>query len=132
MNLARRESEPWRTVEGIEFRSVTIVATKPEEGPCLERNQAVIYRGPFSAVVDDDGHSFERGQATAICERTFRMLQNEPYADSFVSIEPNQKVSLDQAQPFDCDSRTRRPSELKGDSYRETKMVQDCDGDGCC
>ena len=42
-------------INGIEFRSVTIVAYKGKQGPCLERNQAV-YRGPFKKVEDDDGH----------------------------------------------------------------------------
>jgi hypothetical protein len=36
-----------RTVQGIEFRSVTIEAFKGKQGECFERNQAVIYRGPF-------------------------------------------------------------------------------------
>ncbi|MFP3940678.1 MAG: methyltransferase domain-containing protein, partial [Thermoanaerobaculia bacterium] len=53
--------EPWRTVEGIEFRSLTVEAFKGKEGPCWERNQAVIYKGPFKEVLDDDGHRMERG-----------------------------------------------------------------------
>ena len=47
IQIAARQTEPWRTVEGIEFRSMTIVACKGKQGPCLDRNQAVIYRGPF-------------------------------------------------------------------------------------
>jgi len=35
------------------FFSVTVVAYKGKQGPCLERNQAVVYRGPFKKVVDD-------------------------------------------------------------------------------
>jgi len=70
MHLAKRESEPWQTVEGIEFRSVTIIAYKPDPGPCLEQNQAVIYKGPFSKVEDDDGHVFYRGKAMAVCGRS--------------------------------------------------------------
>jgi len=56
------ETEPWQTIEGIEFRSVTVRAWKGKEGPCMERNQAVIYNGPFKKVLDDDGHAMERGK----------------------------------------------------------------------
>ncbi len=37
-------------MEGIEFRLVTVEAFKGKQGPCFERNQAVIYRGPFKAI----------------------------------------------------------------------------------
>ena len=33
-----------------------VEAFKGKEGPCLERNQAVIYKGPFKEVLDDDDH----------------------------------------------------------------------------
>ena len=68
LEIVKRESEPWQTVEGIEFRSVTVVAYKGTIGPCLERNQAVIYKGPFKQVVDDDGAIYERGQKMAVCD----------------------------------------------------------------
>ena len=68
--IDKRQEEPWQTVNGIEFRSVTILAFKKFSDVCLERNQAVIYRGPFSKVMDDDGHTYVRGQRTAVCEKT--------------------------------------------------------------
>jgi hypothetical protein len=34
IQIAQRQAEPWRTVEGIEFRSVTVVASKGKQGPC--------------------------------------------------------------------------------------------------
>ena len=48
--------QPWQTVEGIEFRAMTVSAYKGKAGPCWERLQAVIYKGPWSAVEDDDHH----------------------------------------------------------------------------
>ena len=78
MQIAKRESKAWQTVEGIEFRSVTVVAYKGDDGPCLERNQAVIYQGPFESVTDDDGHRYVRGQRTAVCDRTYQTLQASP------------------------------------------------------
>ena len=71
--IAARQAEPWRTVEGIEFRSVTIVAYKGKQGPCWERNQAVIYRGPFKRVEDDDNHVYYRGERMAVCDKTFQL-----------------------------------------------------------
>lgn len=41
IQILKRDRDPWRTVEGIEFRSVTIEAFKGKQGECLERNQAV-------------------------------------------------------------------------------------------
>src|SRR5258705_11608930 len=52
-------SQPYQIVEGIEFRAITVTAYKGKEGPCIERNQAVVYRGPWKQVVDDDGHTLE-------------------------------------------------------------------------
>ncbi|HUG17831.1 MAG TPA: methyltransferase domain-containing protein, partial [Planctomycetaceae bacterium] len=56
MTIVNRQTEPWQVVEGIEFRSITVLAWKGKQGPCLERNQAVVYKGPFKSVEDDDGH----------------------------------------------------------------------------
>ncbi|MHC4136847.1 MAG: methyltransferase domain-containing protein, partial [Planctomycetota bacterium] len=47
MRILARDDEPWRTVEGLELRSVTVEAFKGKEGPCYEGLQAVIYKGPF-------------------------------------------------------------------------------------
>ncbi|MGQ0814995.1 MAG: hypothetical protein ACT4O1_11080 [Gemmatimonadota bacterium] len=56
------------------------------QGPCLERNQAVIYRGPWKQVCDDDGHVLERGRRMAVCDKTFRLYQQAPYeADIFLA-----------------------------------------------
>src|SRR5437867_8222715 len=59
VQILERDAEPWQTVEGIEFRSVTVEAFKGKQGPCVERNQAVIYRGPFREVLDDDNHRMQ-------------------------------------------------------------------------
>src|SRR5438045_1724598 len=64
--ILKRGAEPWRTVQGIEFRSVTIEAFKGKQGDCFERNQAVIYRGPFKEVLYDDNQCMERGRLYAV------------------------------------------------------------------
>ncbi|GIX00438.1 MAG: methyltransferase [Pirellulaceae bacterium] len=129
IELFSRQQTPWRTVEGIEFRSVTVVAYKPDEGPCLERHQAVIYRGPFKKVSDDDGHVFYRGVRTAVCDKTYHALQQPPYRGYFEPVPPRHEVPLNEARPFDCRShRVRSPQETKGDDYRFTT---DTSGPGC-
>ena len=131
LEIVKRESEPWQTVEGIEFRSVTVVAYKGTEGPCLERNQAVVYKGPFMQVIDDDGLIYERGEKMAVCDKTFNTLQQQPYKDLFYPIAPRVEVPLDQAEPFDCETpMLRTAKETKGADYSETSC---CDTDsGCC
>jgi len=135
IQIAARQSEPWRTVEGIEFRSVTVVAHKGKQGPCLDRNQAVIYRGPFKKIEDDDDHTYYRGQRMAVCDKTFRLLQKEPYAGQFELIEPRDPVPLDEATRFDCSRpKHRHPRETKGQDYdATTEDGGTCtDGGDCC
>ncbi len=135
MYFAKRQQVPWQTVEGIEFRAVTVVAYKGKQGPCFERNQAVIYRGPFKKVEDDDGHVYHRGQRAAVCDKTFHLLQNDPYDGAFIPVEPHQQILLDEAQPFDCRrNASRHPRESKGQDYNATTVASgDCCGpDGAC
>jgi SAM-dependent methyltransferase len=136
IEIVKRQREPWRTVEGIEFRSVTVLAYKGKQGPCLERNQALIYRGPFKKVEDDDGHVFPRGARMAVCDKTFHLLQREPYREMFETVEPVESVPLDAAQPFPCRRSVRRhPGETKGADYAvTTEASRSCSGlnNACC
>ena len=118
----------------MEFRSLTLEAFKCKQGPCLERNQAVIYRGPFKKVLDDDGHAFERGRRYAVCDKTFRLYQSEPYAGLFEAVEPLEEIPLEDAKPFDCDgTRLRDPRETKGEDYdATTEAVGACGPGDCC
>ena len=127
--------EPYRTVRGIEFRSVTVTARKGKEGPCFESNQAVIYRGPWKRVEDDDGHVLLRGERTAVCAKTFRLLTAEPYAGQIVPIEPRVPVLEAERAPFDCSRTTpRHPRETKGQAYTVTSEGSSsaCGSNGCC
>src|SRR6266705_1907071 len=121
IQILKRDTGPWRTVQGIEFRSVTVEAFKGKQGECFERNQAVIYRGPFKEVLDDDNHRMERGRRYAVCEKTYNLYKKPPYHEFFVFVDPIVDVPLGQAKPFDC-SRTslRHPKEIKGHKYDVT------------
>jgi ubiquinone/menaquinone biosynthesis C-methylase UbiE len=134
IQVLQRDQQPWQTVEGVEFRSVTVEAFKGKQGPCVERNQAVIYRGPFKEVLDDDNHRMERGGRYAVCDKTYNLYRKAPYRDFFEFIEPLTEVPLAEAQPFDC-SRTakRHPKETKGQDYAATTAPSSCcDGGSCC
>jgi ubiquinone/menaquinone biosynthesis C-methylase UbiE len=135
MQVVRRDDAPWQTVEGIEFRSVTVTAHKGKQGPCYERNQAVIYLGPFKEVLDDDGHRLERGRRYAVCDKTFQLYRKNPYAGQFAMVEPLNQVPLDEAGPFECSQmRLRHPRETKGKDYDATTASSNCCGPGgdCC
>ncbi|MCA9036041.1 MAG: methyltransferase domain-containing protein [Planctomycetaceae bacterium] len=136
ISIAKRQTEPWQTVEGIEFRSITVVAWKGKQGPCLERNQAVIYKGPFRRVEDDDGHVYVRGQRMAVCDKTFQLLQRAPYNGLFEPVEPRISIRTEDAAPYDCKrQKLRTASETKGADYRATvESNSNCDNmdEPCC
>jgi len=135
IRVLERAAEPWQTVQGIEFRSVTVEAFKGKEGPCWERNQAVIYRGPFKEVLDDDGHRMVRGQRYAVCDKTFNLYRREPYASHFDFVEPRVEIPLEEAGPFDCSRTTlRHPRETKGMDYDATTEASGpcCEPGTCC
>ena len=134
IQILKRDLDPWRTVQGIEFRSVTIEAFKGKQGECFERNQAVIYRGPFKEVLDDDNHRMERGKRYAVCDKTYHLYKRAPYREFFELVDPIVDVPSAEAKPFDC-SRTalRHPKETKGQNYDVTTEVNKCcDGGSCC
>lgn len=136
ITLESRAEDPYLEVEGVQFRTVTVSAYKGKEGPCWEGYQAVLYRGPFNAVEDDDGHRFERGARIAVCEKTFELLGREPYAGMFEQIRPEAAVPKSERQRFECGEteRRREPSEQKN-GLRTTPPPPasgpSC-GPGCC
>ncbi len=134
IEILKRDEKPWRVVEGIEFRAVTVQAWKGKEGPCWDYNQAVIYRGPWSEVRDDDGHTLRRGVPMAVCEKTFQIYTREPYARDVIPVEPRIPVAPEAAKTFDCArDRVRHPRETKGMEYRETTApAAPCCAGGTC
>ena len=128
-------SQPYQTVEGIEFHAVTVTAHKGKEGPCIEHNQAVIYRGPWKQVVDDDGHTLERGARMAVCEKTFKLYSQPPYTGQFILVPPREPLSVENSAVFDCSrDHKRRPRETKGMEYKVTTTSTSVCGPGtnCC
>jgi len=140
VEILARDETPWRTVEGIEFRSVTVAAFKGKDGPCVDRGHAVIYRGPFREVIDDDGHVLRRGARMAVCEKTFAIYAREPYCAHVELVPPRVLPNENEARPFPCDAvgLRRDPRETKGAGYDATTDANDACANGaggngrCC
>lgn len=135
IHIEELRSEAYQTVEGIEFRAITVTAYKGKEGPCIERNQAVIYRGPWKQVVDDDDHVLPRGARIAVCEKTFEIYSKPPYQDQFILVPPREEVPREKAGLFDCSrDHKRHPRETKGMEYNVSKISQGVCGpdSNCC
>ncbi len=133
IELVSRSAEPWHVVEGIEFRSVTVRAWKGKQGACLEQGQAVLYKGPWSKVVDDDGHEFPRGVPMAVCGKTFKIMTGEPYASHVVGMEPATPIAAAAAANFACSgSQRRNPADLKQGAKPSTDGAACCEPGECC
>lgn len=134
--LAKRDERPWHVVEGIEYRSVTVVAFKGKQGPCNEGNHAILYPGPWSEIRDDDGHVFRRGERTAVCAKTYRLLTSEPYAAHVIGLPPYHAIADADQLAFVCDvSRARHPRETKNGELPADRVPDQgicAPGSGCC
>lgn len=134
VEILARQERPWQTIEGIEFRSITVRAYKGKEGICLDRGHGVIYKGPWKCVLDDDGHRLDRGERMAVCEKTFNLYMDPagPYNQDMIAVLPYAVVDAETAPLFDCQrSQKRHPRETKGLDYRVSTAV-DASGSTCC
>ncbi|MBI5461447.1 MAG: methyltransferase domain-containing protein [Gammaproteobacteria bacterium] len=118
------DAQPWQVVEGIEFRSVTLTAVKPEAAACLDYGHAVIYRGPHAEVRDEEGHIFPRGARIAVCERTYRLLTSGAYGEDFIGLPP---AVRGEPACFCAPHGTRRPAAAAKGSAHGGGSVK-----GCC
>jgi SAM-dependent methyltransferase len=135
IEILERAGQPWQVVEGIEFRSLTVQAFKGKQGACLEQHHAVVYRGPWRRVEDDDGHVLERGQRMAVCGKTHALLTAGPYAAQVIGIAPRVAVPESAAAPFACTgTRVRNPRETKGADYSADvpPSAECCEPGTCC
>jgi ubiquinone/menaquinone biosynthesis C-methylase UbiE len=118
------DDQPWQVVEGIEFRSVTLMALKPSPESCLDIGQAVIYKGPYSEVRDDENNIYRRGVRIAVCESTYKSITEGPLKDDFIGIDPE---SPKPAVKFCAAPGTTRPaSETKGGEHSSSSSSSCC------
>ncbi len=108
-------TQPLDRVEGADIWLWLLEGYKGKQGPCWELGQAVIYRGPWREVRDDDGHVYPRGARVAVCAKTFDLLNSAPYEGQFVGLRAHNEPALARAQPFDCNTPAMRdPQVTKG------------------
>ncbi|MEO5378387.1 MAG: methyltransferase domain-containing protein [Magnetococcus sp. DMHC-6] len=88
LHLEKWDVAPWQVVEGIEFRSVTWTAIKPPLSHQTDVGHAVIYRGPFAVVEDEQGRRFRSGERVFVSEQIYRCFSSEGYADDFILLPP--------------------------------------------
>lgn len=122
IEVVSRQTDAWQVVEGISFRSVTVRAYKTDpNGDDTHAGQYAIYNGPWSAVLDDAGNEYTRGELTPVTRSQFDQLTGAPYAASVTVLESSQNeanVSEESLQPV-------RPASLD--------IIGGCCGDsGCC
>lgn len=141
VEILTRQQDPWVTVEGIEFRSMTVRAYKLSTGDCMDYGHAVIYNGPWKVVIDDEDHVITRGDRIAVCKKNFERYTSAPYATSMTGIAPAVERTDEEAVPFDCkQGELRDPQETKAGVVHETKSsssglpISDCCGSDsdCC
>ena len=83
----------WKAIEGYMFYAVTVEGFKFEKTQgCAYLGHTAIYRGPFKAVLDEEGHLFPRDVAISVCTDTAAKLSYPPYAGLFTVVEPNSSV----------------------------------------
>lgn len=83
------ESTPWRVVEGVAFRSVTLTAVKRPIDCQTSSGHAVMYRGPFVVVEDELGGRYPAGERVGVSLEVFNRCGQAPFADSFVRFSPS-------------------------------------------
>ncbi len=80
------DTQPWQTVNNIEFRAVTLTAFKPAAAYGNGGSCEVMYRGPFAAVTDEAGNTYPRGQRAAVSSATATRLSNPAYRSAFITM----------------------------------------------
>lgn len=93
LEIADLTVDPWQEVEGIQFRSMTVIAHKPlhpandlQDEPTDESIHA-IYRGPFAAAMDDNGQEYGRGMRVPLSAELATQLARSPIGKHFVFVE---------------------------------------------
>ncbi len=134
VEILERQEESWQVIDGVEFRSMTVRAFKGERGEeKLDRNQAVVYRGPWKEVMDENERRYLRGERMAVSEGEFERLTDEggAYGDELIGLEPRVEVGREEAKLMASHGhRIRKVREMKGVGYDETVMLEGAESCG--
>ncbi|HJW86193.1 MAG TPA: methyltransferase domain-containing protein, partial [Candidatus Brocadiaceae bacterium] len=93
----------YKEVDGFTFYSVTARGYKYEKSKeCKYTGQYATYRGPFSSVSDDDGHTYLIGMPLEVCTDTAWKLTNPPYKGMFIISDMQDKEVKTSCGPKCC------------------------------
>jgi arsenite methyltransferase len=93
------EAQPWRVVEGIEFRAVTLTACKGVTAGSQTEDRSLIYRGPFAAVIDDTGQRHVRGERSRVTGLQHAWLTDAAYRGAFIDPQAEQPAAVSCCTP---------------------------------
>ncbi len=99
LHIAQYDQEPWQVVESIKFRSMTVIAykTPPVEDDEADEDQlSVMYRGPFAAIMDDQGQEYGRGLRVALPRERAESLIDGPTGEHFVLLDAEPTTDVHQ------------------------------------
>lgn len=89
---AKFGASPCFHYEGVEMRETKLIGFKP--APLAGSSfGAVMYKGPFRELRDDQGRVFRRGQRVAVDEATYGALRAGPAADQFLFL-PSEHLKI--------------------------------------
>lgn len=78
------DPQPWRVIEDITFRSVTLTAVKPATFTEQANDRTVMYRGPFAAIIDESGRRFDRGRHETVSPGLQQLLLDSTFGNAFI------------------------------------------------
>ncbi|GAA5506665.1 methyltransferase domain-containing protein [Novipirellula caenicola] len=125
------QPEPWQVVEGIEFRSATVIAYKADASrePNAACEDKVMYRGPFASVRDDEGNEYRRAEMTTVGSDAAAVLAGEPYASHFIRV-PAKPQTPASGLPVANQPQTYQMQIASNASSGGSDSC--CDNGGCC
>lgn len=93
LGLHELKSVPWQTIDGIQFFSITLTGYKLP--PRKEEHETVFVtlRGPFSAVIDECGEMYRRGEPKQVNAQPAELLALPPLAPLFLRGEAPCRLS---------------------------------------
>jgi catechol 2,3-dioxygenase-like lactoylglutathione lyase family enzyme len=74
---------PCFTQDCVEMREMRLTASKPAPAELFPVVRTVLYKGPMSQVVDDQGTIYVRGQRVAVNSQQWNLLSEGPVAEQF-------------------------------------------------
>ncbi len=86
VNYDKWDAQPWKTIDGIVFRSATITAVKPYGDTVTDEAHVLMYRGPFEQVADDDAQVYVRGERIEVSAEQYALLMHESYQGAFIDV----------------------------------------------